>query len=72
MPPTKKSARSSALDAAWIVENGWVEEVTVSMIEVGHTHEDIDAVFRRITQCWLRLGYVLLPSTFLAMLKDGI
>eukprot|EP00965_Chrysotila_dentata_P219823 6191371-Pleurochrysis_carterae.AAC.1 len=58
--------------AAWTVESRWVEEVTLSMMEVGHTHEDIDAVFRRITQCWQRLGYVLSYSMFLNMLQDGI
>eukprot|EP00965_Chrysotila_dentata_P108748 3592489-Pleurochrysis_carterae.AAC.1 len=34
--------------AEWIVKNRWVEEVTFTMMEVGHTHEDIDAVFRRV------------------------
>ena len=54
---------------AWMIELGWVEEVTVSMMEVGHTHEDIDSVFRQIVQKWQDRRKVLTPSGFLALLQ---
>eukprot|EP00959_Pyramimonas_sp_CCMP1952_P084096 1758720-Pyramimonas_sp.AAC.1 len=38
-------------------------------MDVGHTHEDIDAVFRVISQRWQRDGYVLTPSGFRNMVK---
>eukprot|EP00965_Chrysotila_dentata_P258531 6213251-Pleurochrysis_carterae.AAC.4 len=35
---------------AWMVAIGWVKEVTISMMAPGHTHEDIDALFKRIVE----------------------
>eukprot|EP00965_Chrysotila_dentata_P214814 6188401-Pleurochrysis_carterae.AAC.1 len=33
---------------AWSIKRGWIKEAEIDMMLVGHTHEDIDAVFRRI------------------------
>eukprot|EP00965_Chrysotila_dentata_P050726 1681373-Pleurochrysis_carterae.AAC.1 len=41
---------------AWLVKLGWVKEVRLPMMMVGHTHEDIDALFRRIAEYWARQG----------------
>eukprot|EP00965_Chrysotila_dentata_P085007 2806254-Pleurochrysis_carterae.AAC.1 len=46
---------------AWMVEKGCVKEVTVSFIMVGHTHEDIDALFKRVVTVWRGLKRVLSP-----------
>lgn len=54
---------------AWMVEKGYVKEVTVSFMMVGHTHEDIDALFKRIVTKWLSLGQVLSPRAFLDLLQ---
>eukprot|EP00965_Chrysotila_dentata_P079724 2629730-Pleurochrysis_carterae.AAC.1 len=37
---------------AWAINKGWVEEVYASMMMVGHTHEDINAIFKRIVDQW--------------------
>eukprot|EP00965_Chrysotila_dentata_P260345 6213872-Pleurochrysis_carterae.AAC.2 len=37
---------------------------------VGHTHEDIDATFKRITDQWREQKEVLTPSGFLCMLQE--
>ena len=55
---------------AWMILKGWVKEITVSMMMVGHTHEDIDAVFKRIVEEWKRQGKVLCPDDFYQMLRS--
>eukprot|EP00965_Chrysotila_dentata_P254658 6211951-Pleurochrysis_carterae.AAC.2 len=57
---------------AWLVKIGWVKEVRLSMMMVGHTHEDIDALFRRIAEYWARQGIVRTPSAFQNYLKVAI
>eukprot|EP00965_Chrysotila_dentata_P090972 3003342-Pleurochrysis_carterae.AAC.1 len=54
---------------AWAILQGWLEEVHLSMMMVGHTHEDIDAIFKRITDQWREKKKVLTPSGFLCMLQ---
>eukprot|EP00965_Chrysotila_dentata_P005871 193158-Pleurochrysis_carterae.AAC.1 len=38
----------------WLIKLAFVKEVRLSMMMVGHTHEDIDAVFRRVSEYWSR------------------
>ena len=57
---------------AWVIKQGWVTEVRVSMMMVGHTHEDIDALFKLIVELWRRLRRVLSPSDFHQMLQEAI
>eukprot|EP00965_Chrysotila_dentata_P257210 6212809-Pleurochrysis_carterae.AAC.1 len=33
---------------AWMVEKGYVKDIPVSYMMVGHTHEDINGLFKRI------------------------
>ena len=54
---------------AWMVAVGWVKVVTISMMAPGHTHEDIDALFKRIVERWKQLGHVLTPKGFKTMLQ---
>eukprot|EP00965_Chrysotila_dentata_P122993 4065112-Pleurochrysis_carterae.AAC.1 len=42
------------------------------MMMVGHTHEDIDALFRRIAEYWARQGRVSTPSAFMRYLREAI
>jgi len=42
------------------------------MMMVGHTHEDIDALFRRAAEYWRKRGKVLTPSRFMSYLRDAI
>ena len=42
------------------------------MMMVGHTHEDIDAIFKLVVMLWRRLRRVLCPVEFAQMLKDAI
>eukprot|EP00965_Chrysotila_dentata_P061769 2045806-Pleurochrysis_carterae.AAC.1 len=53
----------------WMVAVGWVKEVTISMMALGHTHEDIDALFKRIVEPWKQLGHVLTLKGFKTMLQ---
>eukprot|EP00965_Chrysotila_dentata_P096076 3174056-Pleurochrysis_carterae.AAC.1 len=39
---------------------------------VGHTHEDIDALFRRIADYWARKGKVGSPSAFQQYLREAV
>eukprot|EP00965_Chrysotila_dentata_P056702 1880692-Pleurochrysis_carterae.AAC.1 len=39
---------------------------------VGHTHEDIDAIFRCISEYWKRKAKVLTPSVYLTYLRDSV
>eukprot|EP00965_Chrysotila_dentata_P180348 5954376-Pleurochrysis_carterae.AAC.1 len=39
---------------------------------VGHTHEDIDAIFRCVSDYWSRRGKCLAPSVFLTYLSSAI
>eukprot|EP00965_Chrysotila_dentata_P189358 6173276-Pleurochrysis_carterae.AAC.4 len=57
---------------AWLVKLGWVKEVRISMMMVGHTHEDIDALFRRIAEYWARKGKVGTPSAFQRYLRAAV
>eukprot|EP00965_Chrysotila_dentata_P003335 108809-Pleurochrysis_carterae.AAC.1 len=57
---------------AWANLQGLVEEVHLSMMMVGHTHEDIDAIFKRITDQWREKKKVLTPSGLLCMLQEAI
>lgn len=57
---------------AWLVLIGWVKEVQLSMMMVGHTHEDIDALFKRITEHWRKIHYVLTPDSFMQCLQAAI
>eukprot|EP00965_Chrysotila_dentata_P149233 4928506-Pleurochrysis_carterae.AAC.1 len=54
---------------AWMVAVGWVKEVTISVMTPGHTHEDIDAPFKRIVERWKQLGHVLIREVFKTMLQ---
>ena len=49
-----------------------VNEVRVSMMMVGHTHEDIDAIFQLISAAWKRARQVLSPSAFTQLLSDAV
>ena len=40
----------------WILKKGWVIEVRLSMMMVGHTHEDIDQLFGVVVLLILQLG----------------
>eukprot|EP00965_Chrysotila_dentata_P029893 995118-Pleurochrysis_carterae.AAC.1 len=42
------------------------------MMMVGHTHEDIDALFRRVAENWSRQGKVLTPYDFFAYLHASV
>eukprot|EP00965_Chrysotila_dentata_P110174 3640990-Pleurochrysis_carterae.AAC.7 len=42
------------------------------MMLVGHTHEDIDALFKLISTHWRKIDKVLNPVSFMHMLKDAI
>ena len=42
------------------------------MMMVGHTHEDIDALFKLIVALWRRQRHVLCPVDFARMLQDAI
>ena len=55
-----------------MVEKGYVKEVTVSFMVVGHTHENIDALFKRIVTAWRGLKRVLSPLKFLNMLQARV
>eukprot|EP00965_Chrysotila_dentata_P010691 347698-Pleurochrysis_carterae.AAC.1 len=50
----------------------FVQEVQISMMTVGHTHEDIDAVFKRITTYSRKMGKVRTPGRFIKFLKASI
>eukprot|EP00965_Chrysotila_dentata_P190381 6173857-Pleurochrysis_carterae.AAC.1 len=52
---------------AWMVAIGWVKEVTISTMAPGHTHVDIDELFKRIVERWKKLGHVLTPKAFSAL-----
>ena len=43
---------------AWLVAQGKVNQVELSMLPVGHTHEDIDQAFRIIANALIRAGFV--------------
>eukprot|EP00965_Chrysotila_dentata_P017768 590850-Pleurochrysis_carterae.AAC.1 len=51
---------------------GWVKEVRLAMMMVGHTHEDIDALFRRVAEYWSRKGKVLTPYDFFQYLRESV
>eukprot|EP00965_Chrysotila_dentata_P096720 3196610-Pleurochrysis_carterae.AAC.2 len=55
----------------WLVKRGWVKEVQLDMMLPGHTHEDIDAVFRCIYDYWKKRGVVLNPYEFKKMLRKA-
>ena len=42
------------------------------MMMVGHTHEDIDAIFKLVVMLWRRLRRVLSPADFVQLLSDSI
>eukprot|EP00965_Chrysotila_dentata_P013769 456835-Pleurochrysis_carterae.AAC.1 len=42
------------------------------MMMVGHTHENIDALFRRVAEYWSRKGMVLTPYDFFAFLRASV
>eukprot|EP00965_Chrysotila_dentata_P142574 4712629-Pleurochrysis_carterae.AAC.1 len=50
---------------------GWVKEVRLAMMMVGHTHEDIDALFRRVAEYWSGKGKVLTPYDFFKYLRES-
>eukprot|EP00965_Chrysotila_dentata_P117210 3873608-Pleurochrysis_carterae.AAC.1 len=56
----------------WLVKKGWVKEVQLYMMIPGHTHEDVDAVFRCIVEYWSNKGVVLNPQAFHRMLGMAI
>ena len=57
---------------AWCIKRGWVREVRLSMMMVGHTHEDIDAMFKLVVELWRRKRRVLSPADFAALLKESV
>eukprot|EP00965_Chrysotila_dentata_P125392 4145938-Pleurochrysis_carterae.AAC.1 len=56
----------------WLIKLGFVKEVRLSMMMIGHTHEDIDAIFRCVSDKWSRRGKCLAPSVFLTYLSSAI
>eukprot|EP00965_Chrysotila_dentata_P147848 4880476-Pleurochrysis_carterae.AAC.1 len=42
------------------------------MMTVGHTHEDIDALFKRVTVYWQKMGKVLTPAHFMEYLACSL
>eukprot|EP00965_Chrysotila_dentata_P247043 6207508-Pleurochrysis_carterae.AAC.1 len=56
----------------WMVKLRFVKEVHLSMMTVGHTHEDINAVLRRVSEDWSRQRYVLTPHALLQYLGSAI
>eukprot|EP00965_Chrysotila_dentata_P186435 6156132-Pleurochrysis_carterae.AAC.2 len=38
----------------WLVKLGYLKEVRLSMMMVEHNHEDIDAIFRCVSEYWKR------------------
>ena len=42
------------------------------MMMVGHTHEDIDALFKLIVALWRRQRRVLSPDEFSRLLQDAV
>eukprot|EP00965_Chrysotila_dentata_P119858 3963591-Pleurochrysis_carterae.AAC.2 len=51
---------------------GWVKEVGLAMMKVGHTHDDIDALYRRVAEYWSRKGKVLTPYDFFKHLRESV
>ena len=56
----------------WLLKKSWVSDVRLSMMMVGHTHEDIDAAFKLVVDKWKQWGCVLSPDDFEKMLRDSI
>ena len=56
----------------WVLKQGWCKEIQVSMMMVGHTHEDIDAMFRLIQDRWKRRGCVLSVDAFKELLREAV
>eukprot|EP00965_Chrysotila_dentata_P117011 3867284-Pleurochrysis_carterae.AAC.1 len=57
---------------ARLVRLGYVKEIHLSMMRPGHTHEDIDAVFSRISAYWRQFKRVLNPFSFMMMLAAAV
>ena len=57
---------------AWLIRHGYIKEARISMMMVGHTHEDIDAIFQLISAAWKRLRAVLSPDAFVRMLQTAV
>eukprot|EP00965_Chrysotila_dentata_P234325 6200101-Pleurochrysis_carterae.AAC.1 len=55
-----------------LIKLGYVKEVGLSMMMVGHTHEDIDSIFRRVSEYWKRQKKVHTPSVFLTYLSNSV
>ena len=56
----------------WLVDQGLVSKVEFSMLPVGHTHEDIDAMFRFIADSLRRVGLVRTPQEFEMCTKTAV
>eukprot|EP00965_Chrysotila_dentata_P135616 4483765-Pleurochrysis_carterae.AAC.2 len=57
----------------WLLKLGCVEEVRLSMMMGGHTHEqDIEAIFRCVSEYWKRQAKVLTPSVFLTHVQESV
>eukprot|EP00965_Chrysotila_dentata_P001005 32896-Pleurochrysis_carterae.AAC.1 len=52
-----------------MIKRGWIKKAEIDMMLVGHTHEDIDAVLRRIYELWKKKGGCLSPYAFKEMLQ---
>ena len=48
-----------------------MDKVVLTRLTVGHTHEDIDAVFALIW-CYLRNEFILTPSEFVDLIKEAV
>jgi hypothetical protein len=57
---------------AWLIKRGYIREARISMMMVGHTHEDIDAIFQLISALWKRLRAVLSTDAFVRMLTAAV
>lgn len=57
---------------AMLVFHGYVADVYLSFLIVGHTHEDIDQLFSVISRFFKRLGSVLTPQRFMAEISAAV
>jgi hypothetical protein len=56
---------------AWMIRCGYVEEVELSMMPVGHTHEDIDQAFRVISEHLRRMRFVGTIGEYLKAIRES-
>ena len=57
---------------AMLVHHGYTEEVFLSFLIVGHTHEDIDQLFSVLSRFLKRIGHVVDPQQFVQELHAAM